>query len=126
MRTYIIGNDGIALCRETPAAVNDGEINEKVQLDPAHGFGEGTVAGASAMTRMRADKGHSRGRDRAAGHALKSHPAVKPICAGKPSEGQLDRGEGDNEWNLSTRVRFVSETGCAWEIYGHRRPRDFD
>ena len=26
MRIYIIGNDGIALCREAPAAVNDGEI----------------------------------------------------------------------------------------------------
>ena len=26
MRIYIIGNDGIALCRETPAAVNDGEM----------------------------------------------------------------------------------------------------
>jgi hypothetical protein len=26
MRTYIIGNDGIALCRGTPAAVNDGEM----------------------------------------------------------------------------------------------------
>jgi len=26
MRTYIIGNDGIALCRERPAAVNDGEM----------------------------------------------------------------------------------------------------
>ena len=26
MRTYIIGNDGIALCRVTPAAVNDGEM----------------------------------------------------------------------------------------------------
>ena len=26
MRTYIIGNDGIALCRETPATVNDGEM----------------------------------------------------------------------------------------------------
>jgi hypothetical protein len=26
MRVYIIGNDGIALCRETPTAVNDGEI----------------------------------------------------------------------------------------------------
>ena len=26
MRSYIIGNDGITLCRETPAAVNDGEI----------------------------------------------------------------------------------------------------
>jgi hypothetical protein len=26
MRIYIIGNDGVTLCRETPAAVNDGEI----------------------------------------------------------------------------------------------------
>src|SRR3981189_3748410 len=26
MRNYIIGNDGITLCREPPAAVNEGEI----------------------------------------------------------------------------------------------------
>jgi hypothetical protein len=26
MRIYIIGNDGITLCRETPTAVNEGEI----------------------------------------------------------------------------------------------------
>src|SRR5712672_729564 len=26
MRTYIIGNDGITLCREPPAAVSEGEI----------------------------------------------------------------------------------------------------
>jgi hypothetical protein len=26
MRVYIIGNDGITLCRETPAALNEGEI----------------------------------------------------------------------------------------------------
>jgi len=26
MRVYIIGNDGITLCRETPTAVSDGEI----------------------------------------------------------------------------------------------------
>ena len=26
MRIYIIGNDGIALCREVPATVNDGEV----------------------------------------------------------------------------------------------------
>ena len=26
MRIYIIGNDGITLCREPPTAVNDGEI----------------------------------------------------------------------------------------------------
>ena len=26
MRIYIIGNDGIILCREAPATVNEGEI----------------------------------------------------------------------------------------------------
>ena len=26
MRIYIIGNDGVALCREAPTALNDGEI----------------------------------------------------------------------------------------------------
>ena len=26
MRIYIIGNDGITLCREAPATVNDGEV----------------------------------------------------------------------------------------------------
>ena len=26
MRTYIIGNDGVALCRKAPAKVSDGEI----------------------------------------------------------------------------------------------------
>ena len=26
MRIYIIGNDGITLCREAPATINDGEV----------------------------------------------------------------------------------------------------
>ena len=26
MRVYIIGNDGITLCREPPTAVNEGEV----------------------------------------------------------------------------------------------------
>ena len=41
MRTYIIGNDGIALCRETPAALNEGEItvasNEELHAAPLSG-----------------------------------------------------------------------------------------
>jgi len=40
MRVYIIGNDGITLCRTTPVAVNDGEIavasNEELRAAP-HG-----------------------------------------------------------------------------------------
>ena len=38
MRVYIIGNDGITLCRTAPAAVNDGEIavasNEELHAAP--------------------------------------------------------------------------------------------
>jgi hypothetical protein len=38
MRVYIIGNDGITLCRKMPAAVNDGEIavasNEELHTAP--------------------------------------------------------------------------------------------
>src|ERR1700756_4235942 len=41
MRTYIIGNDGIVLCRKVPAKVGDGEIvvasKEELQAAPIHG-----------------------------------------------------------------------------------------
>ena len=41
MRIYIIGNDGITLCREPPTALNDGEIavasNEELEAAPLSG-----------------------------------------------------------------------------------------
>ena len=41
MRIYIIGNDGIMLCRKAPATVNDGEIavgsNEELHAAPPSG-----------------------------------------------------------------------------------------
>ena len=41
MRTYIIGNDGIALCRKAPATVSNGEIvvasKEELQAAPLNG-----------------------------------------------------------------------------------------
>ena len=41
MRIYIIGNDGITLCREAPATINDGEIvvvsNEELHAAPLSG-----------------------------------------------------------------------------------------
>src|ERR1700726_2408872 len=41
MRVYIIGNDGITLCRTAPTTVNDGEIsvasNEELQAAPLSG-----------------------------------------------------------------------------------------
>ena len=45
MRIYIIGSDGIALCREAPAAVNDGEIaGERMRMP----FMRGRVSQRSA------------------------------------------------------------------------------
>ena len=41
MRIYIIGNDGITLCREAPATVNEGEVavasNEELHAAPLSG-----------------------------------------------------------------------------------------
>src|SRR5205807_2368759 len=41
MRVYIIGSDGITLCREAPTVVNDGEIavasNEELHAAPLSG-----------------------------------------------------------------------------------------
>jgi hypothetical protein len=41
MHVYIIGNDGITLCRKAPATVNDGEIavasNEELHAAPLSG-----------------------------------------------------------------------------------------
>jgi hypothetical protein len=41
MRIYVIGNDGIRLCREPPAAVNEGEIvvgsNKELRAAPLNG-----------------------------------------------------------------------------------------
>jgi hypothetical protein len=41
MRTYIIGNDGITLCREAPATIRDGEIvvtsKEELHAAPLNG-----------------------------------------------------------------------------------------
>ena len=41
MRIYIIGNDGITLCREPPGVVNEGEIivasNEELHAAPLNG-----------------------------------------------------------------------------------------
>ena len=46
MRIYIIGNDGITLCREAPATVNEGEIAvaSKEELDAARLSGKRLLA----------------------------------------------------------------------------------
>ena len=46
MRIYIIGNDGITLCREAPATVNEGEIavSSKEEFDAARLSGKRLLA----------------------------------------------------------------------------------
>jgi hypothetical protein len=59
MRIYIIGNDGITLCREAPASVTDGEIavvsNQELHAAPLSGsaVGRRTAVGSSARNRRR-------------------------------------------------------------------------
>ena len=47
MRIYIIGNDGITLCREAPAMVNEGEIavasNEELHAAPLSDHGQRAI-----------------------------------------------------------------------------------
>src|SRR5215472_15428135 len=69
MRIYIIGNDGIRLCREAPTALNEGEIavasNEELHAAPLSGKRPGTVERA-ARCRETAESWRPRGTDRSA------------------------------------------------------------
>jgi hypothetical protein len=54
MRIYIIGNDGITLCREPPTAVNEGEIAVSALLQPVYdrfieGFDTADLKAAKAL-----------------------------------------------------------------------------
>ena len=55
MRIYIIGNDGITLCREVPATVNDGEIavTSKEDLHAAPLSGKRLLALWNALEKRR-------------------------------------------------------------------------
>ena len=57
MRTYIIGNDGVALCRKAPAKVSDGEIvvTSKEELQAAALSGKRLLALWNALPGV--DKG---------------------------------------------------------------------
>src|SRR5215472_19098331 len=54
MRIYIIGNDGITLCREVPATVNEGEIAvaSKEELHAARPSGKRLLALWNALPGM--------------------------------------------------------------------------
>jgi hypothetical protein len=70
MRIYIIGNDGITLCREAPATVNDGEVavasKEELHAAPLSGKRLLGAVERSARCRKAQDGRRPRGPDRAA------------------------------------------------------------
>ena len=70
MRVYIIGSDGITLCREPPAAVNEGEIVVASiscrRSCQSSSIVRGTILSASPLRwRPRSSRKHHRWRDRA-------------------------------------------------------------
>ena len=70
MRIYIIGNDGITLCRETPASINDGEIVVASKEDLHHRAAQRQAARGiverSAQCRKAEEGRRPRGADRRA------------------------------------------------------------
>ena len=68
MRTYIIGNEGIALCRKVPAKVSDGEIvvasKEELQVAPLNGKRLLALVERAARGRNAAEGWQPRGADR--------------------------------------------------------------
>jgi hypothetical protein len=70
MRIYIIGDDGITLCREAPATVNDGEIavTSKEELHAAPLSGKRLLALWNALPSVekRRKVGDREGADRSA------------------------------------------------------------
>ena len=91
MRTYIIGNDSIALCHKTPATVSDGEIivASKEELQAAPLSGRRLLALWNALPRRREEaKGwRPRGADRSAlvgdRKAARSRAASRPKAPSK-------------------------------------------
>ena len=77
MRIYIIGNDGITLCREAPASVTDGEIAvaSQEELHAASLSGRRLCAAAHSTAPIYS---HYRGPHREWPVALKSEPVGKP------------------------------------------------
>ena len=53
MRIYIIGNDGITLCREPPTAVNEGEIVVASQDEAAAANRGGRTHVGAAIARFK-------------------------------------------------------------------------
>src|ERR1700756_3248160 len=82
MRIYIIGNDGITLCREAPASITDGEIavasQEQLHAAPLSGKRLLGLWKCSARCRKAKEGRRPRGFDRSAvvGHRGLARPGT--------------------------------------------------
>ena len=96
MRTYIIGNEGIALCRKVPAKVSDGEIvvasKEELQVAPLNGKRLLALVERAARGRNAAEGWQPRGADRSA--VVGGRGVARPGAASRP-EAPLEAGRGD-------------------------------
>src|SRR5438067_5877171 len=96
MRVYIIGNDGITLCREAPTAVNDGEIavasNEELHAAPLSGKRLLALWNALPGVEKRKKVGEPRRVDRSA--VVGNRNVAGPGAARRP-EAPLQAGRGD-------------------------------
>ena len=94
MRVYIIGNDGITLCRTAPAAVNNGEIavasNEELHAAPLSAkrlLALWNAAGYSARTSAEIGRQNLR--------KLEIAAAIEKAIAGRAERAELTGGAGD-------------------------------
>src|SRR6202030_4138857 len=96
MRVYIIGNDGITLCREAPRAVNDGEIviasNEERHAAPLSAKRLLALWNALPDVEKRKKVGDREGADRSA--VVGNRGFAGPGAATRP-EAPLQAGGGD-------------------------------
>src|SRR5215469_3595172 len=114
MRIYIIGNDGIALCRKVPATVSDGEIvvASKEELQAAPLSGKRLLALWNALPGV--DKRRKVGDRKAARSGAASRP-----------EATLEAGRGDCH-AASARRRYGRRGGeCDRLAASHRSRRLF-
>ena len=85
MRIYIIGNDGIALCREATATVNDGEIVVASKRRPAQRQAAVGIVECAARCRKAEEGRRPRGTDqstvdRSYQKDEPAIPATAPTC----------------------------------------------
>ena len=108
MRIYIIGNDGITLSREAPAALNEGEVavasNEELHAAPALRLAAAGAVERSARCRKAADGRRPQGADRSAvagnrelagpGIAARRKAAIKTVRGHRDAAATRGRNRG--------------------------------